>query len=201
MFNPPHRGHVELARTALRELGLERVLLTPAAAPPHKPVIWDPGPERRAQMCRIACRGEPRIEVCTLELKRPGPSYTVDTLRSIHTNHPDVQLTLIMGADIAATLSAWREPREILGLARLAVAPRAGASRQQVLSALEPLDGGGRVDFLDMAPCDVSSSRVRRTLTSGRPIAALVGAGVAAYIHEHGLYGRTPAASASGNRS
>jgi nicotinate-nucleotide adenylyltransferase len=195
MFNPPHAGHVELARVALRELGLARVLMTPAAVPPHKPVIWDPGAEHRVQMCRIAGRDDPLIEVCTLELERPGPSYTVDTLRSIHANHPDEQLELILGADIAVTLGSWREPHEILSLARVAVAEREGVSRRQVLETLDSLGSGERVDFLGMPLHAISSSQVRRALTSGQSIEPLVGAGVAAYIHDHGLYGRAPAAA------
>jgi nicotinate-nucleotide adenylyltransferase len=197
MFNPPHVGHIELARAALRELELDRVLLVPASIPPHKPVIWDPGAEHRAQMCRLASEHDPQIQVCTLELERPGPSYTVDTLRGIHANHPDVELTLILGADMAATLGRWREPGAILGLANVAVAERPGTSREQVLAALTPLGSSGRVDFLAMEPSDLSSSRVRRTLTAGRPIASAVGPDVAAYIDEHELYGRHPAAVAS----
>jgi nicotinate-nucleotide adenylyltransferase len=197
MFNPPHIGHIELARAALGELELDRVLLVPASIPPHKPVIWDPGAEHRAQMCRLASEHDPQIEVCTLELERPGPSYTVDTLRSIHANHPDVELTLILGADMAATLGRWREPGAILELASVAVAERPGTSREQVLAAL---GSSGRVDFLAMEPSDLSSSEVRRTLTSGRPIASAVAPDVAAYIEEHELYGRHPAASTSGGR-
>ena len=200
MFNPPHVGHVELARAALRELGLDRVLLTPTAVPAHKPVTWDPGGRQRAQMCRIAGGEDPRIEVCTIELERPGPSYTVDTLRSIHLSQPDAQLTLILGADTAATLGSWREPREILSLARVAVAEREGVSRRRVLGELEPLGGAGRIDFLSMPAHDLSSSQVRRALAAGRPIDALVGRGVAAYVDEHGLYGRAPASSAAGGR-
>ncbi len=201
MFNPPHAGHLQLARAALDELGLTRVLLVPSSIPPHKPVIWDPGGEHRAQMCRLACRQEPRIEVCAVELGRPGPSYTVDTLRSIHDSHPDAELTLILGADMAATLDRWREPAAIVGLARVAVAQREGVGREQVLGTLRSLGASERADFLEMAPCDLSSSQVRRALTSGQPIESLVGADVAAYIHEHELYGRTPAASASGGRA
>lgn len=199
MFNPPHVGHIELAKAALRGLGLDRVLLTPTSVPPHKPVTWEPGGEQRAQMCRIASRDEPRLEVCTIELERPGPSYTVDTLEAIHANHPDAQLTFILGADMAATLGSWREPRRVLDLARVAVAEREGVSRERVLSELEPLGGAGRVDFLSMPTHAVSSSQVRRTLTSGRPIEDLVGQGVAAYIDEHGLYGRTRAAGVAGS--
>jgi nicotinate-nucleotide adenylyltransferase len=195
MFNPPHAGHLELARAALDELSLTTVLVVPSSIPPHKPVIWDPGGEHRAQMCRLASEHEPRVEVCVLELERPGPSYTVDTLRGIRDSHPDAELTLILGADMAATLDRWREPVEIVGLARVAVAEREEVSREQVRATLHSLGATERADFLQMAPRDLSSSQVRRALASGQPIEPLVGAHVAAYIHEHELYGHTPAVS------
>jgi nicotinate-nucleotide adenylyltransferase len=198
MFNPPHAGHLALARAAARELGLRRVLLTPALVPPHKPAKWDPGAEHRSSMCRLAIGEDPRLGVCTLELERPGPSYTVDTLRSIHASDPDAELTLIVGADMARTLARWREPREILKLARLAVAEREGSTRHEVLDALAPLDAAPRVAFVDMPRLDVSSSLVRRDLTAGEPIDGLVGAEVARYIAEHELYGRQPVARVGG---
>ncbi len=193
MFNPPHIGHVALARAAASELGLRQVLLTPVLVPPHKPARWDPGAEHRLRMCRLAVQGNPHLGVCTLELERPGPSYTVDTLRSIHACDPEAELTLIVGADVALTLGSWREPREILRLARLAVAERDDSARRQVLETLAPLGGGERTVFLEMEPHDVSSSLVRRRLTAGEAIEGMVGAEVAGYIAEHELYGRRPA--------
>ena len=87
-FNPPHRGHVELARHALRELGLRRVLLMPARISPGKPVEEDPtiptAREHRLEMCRLAVAGVEGVEACALEIEREGPSYTVDTLRALH---------------------------------------------------------------------------------------------------------------------
>jgi nicotinate-nucleotide adenylyltransferase len=198
MFNPPHLGHLALARTAARDLDLGRVMLTPALVPPHKPAKWDPGAEQRLLMCRLLARGDPRVGVCTLELERPPPSYTVDTLRSIHASHPDAELTLILGADIARTLGSWRESREILRLARIAVAERDGVTREEVLDALAPLDVADRTVFLDMAPHDISSSRVRRALNAGESIDALVGSDIAAHIAQHELYGRLPAPRAQG---
>jgi nicotinate-nucleotide adenylyltransferase len=198
MFNPPHVGHLALARAAVSELGLERVLLTPVLIPPHKPARWDPGAEHRLSMCRLAAGEDSHLGVCTLELERPGPSYTVDTLRSIHASDPDAELTLIVGADMARTLTSWREPREILKLARLAVAEREDTSRRDVLDALAPLDGEGRTEFVEMPRLDVSSSLVRKRLTAGEPIDELVGAEVAGYIAEHELYGRQPAGRAQG---
>jgi nicotinate-nucleotide adenylyltransferase len=192
MFNPPHVGHLALARAAVSELRLDRVLLMPVHVPPHKPAKWDPGPQHRAEMCRLAAAREPRVEVSTLELRRPGPSYTVDTLRGIHASDPDAELTLIVGADMARTLGSWREPREILKLARLAVAERDGSTRQEVLDALGRVSGEARVDFLRMPRLEVSSSLVRRRLTAGEAIDGLVGSEVAAYLLEHKLYGRQP---------
>jgi nicotinate-nucleotide adenylyltransferase len=193
MFNPPHIGHLALARAAASGLGLRRVLLTPVLIPPHKPARWDPGAEHRLRMCQLAIDDDPRLGVCALELERPGPSYTVDTLRSIHASDPDAELTLIVGADVAQTLASWREPREILKLARLAVAEREDTSRRDVLDALAPLEGEARTLFVNMPRLDVSSSLVRMRLTGGEPIDELVGAEVARYIAEHELYGRQPA--------
>ena len=195
MFNPPHVGHLALARASASDLGLREVLLTPVLIPPHKPAKWDPGAEHRLRMCQLAIDDDPRLGVCTLELKRPGPSYTIDTLRSIHASDPDAELTLIVGADMASTLASWREPREILKLARLAVAEREDRSRRDVLDALAPLGGEARIEFVKMPRLDISSSLVRKHVTSGEPIEKLVGGEVAAYIAEHELYGRWPAAA------
>jgi nicotinate-nucleotide adenylyltransferase len=198
MFNPPHVGHLALARAAAGELGLDTVLLMPVLIPPHKPAKWDPGAEHRLRMCRLAVEGDERLGVCTLELERPGPSYTVDTLRSIHASRPDAELTLIVGADMARTLGSWREPREILELARLAVAEREDSDTSGILAALAPLGGEQRIVFLGMPKHDVSSSLVRRRLTAGEPIDELVGGKVAGYIVQHELYGRRPAGHVQG---
>jgi nicotinate-nucleotide adenylyltransferase len=200
MFNPPHIGHLALARAAASDLGLGQVLLTPVLIPPHKPAKWDPGVEHRMRMCLLAIGDDPRLSVCRLELERPGPSYTVDTLRSINASDPEAELILIVGADMASTLASWREPREILKLASLAVAEREDTSRRDVLDALAPLEEEARTKFVEMPRIDISSSLVRKRLTDGEPIDELVGAEVAAYIAEHELYGRQPAARLGGVR-
>jgi nicotinate-nucleotide adenylyltransferase len=187
-FNPPHLGHLAIARHALAELGLARVVLVPAGTPPHKAVADDPGPQRRLEMCRLLLDGVAGVSVCALELERDGPSYTVDTLRAIHASHPEAELTFIVGADIAGTLPAWREPEQLLELAELAVAARPGSDRDGVLDALASLGGDARVRFLDAPLLDASSSDVRERAGAGEPIEQLVGASVAGYIAEHGLY-------------
>jgi nicotinate-nucleotide adenylyltransferase len=198
-FNPPHLGHLALARHARDELGLELVALVPAHTSPHKagaggarrwPGGRDPGPEHRLRMCRLAVDGEPGLSVCAIEIERGGLSYTVDTLQAIRADHPSVELTLIVGADVAATLGSWREPARLLELAQLAVAGRPGAELRLALDGSEE-----RVRFVDMPAVAVSSSLVRERSAAGEPIEELVGPAVAAYIAEHDLY-RAPTAGA-----
>jgi nicotinate-nucleotide adenylyltransferase len=196
-FNPPHRGHVALARHARAELGLERVLLIPANSPPHKPARReDPGPEHRLEMCRLAVSAIAGLSASGIEIERGGASYTVDTLEAIHDQCPEAELTFIVGADIARTLPSWREPARLLELARLAVAERAGLDDRDAREALRASAarlrsvGGSeqRVTFLTMGEIAVSSSLVRERVAAGAPIAELVGEPVASYIAEHGLY-------------
>jgi nicotinate-nucleotide adenylyltransferase len=187
-FNPPHNGHLSGARHARRQLGLDRVLFMPVYLPPHKTPEDDPGPEHRVAMCRRAVQGEERMFVSELEVARAGPSYTVDTLRSLHATDPGVELTFIVGADMARTLPQWREPREVLRLAHLAVAERDGTARREILDVLDSLGARQRVLFLDMPAVDVSSTMVRERVLGGLSVDDLVPAPVASYIAEHGLY-------------
>jgi nicotinate-nucleotide adenylyltransferase len=190
-FNPPHLGHLTLAQRAASELELARVHLVPASTPPHKRSEPDPGPDHRVRMCRLLVEGAPELSVCTAEVARGGSSYTVDTLRSIHMAHPDVEMTLIMGADSARTIPGWREPTALFELADVAVGARAGTDTAVVTEALAPLLGGARLEFLRAPMLDISSSLARQRAARGEPVGDLVGAGVARYVSEHGLY-RTP---------
>jgi nicotinate-nucleotide adenylyltransferase len=187
---------------------LDQVLLIPVHTPPHKPFV-DHGAEHRLQMCRLSVAGDNRLGVSRIEIDRGGPSYTVDTLRQLHARAPADQLTLIVGGDMAATLPDWREPDEILSLAELGVAERAGIDHDRILASLRKLDGGaegdsrpgglieggvieGRVSFFAMPRVDVSSSMVRQRVAEGQPIRYLVAEDVDRYIRGKGLY-RQPA--------
>ncbi len=191
-FNPPHRGHLAVAACARAQLRLERVLLMPSFAPPHKPALEDPGPEHRLRMCQLAVEGHEGIEASALEIERGGPSYTVDTLLELHAradadaHQPTARPTLILGSDMARTLPAWRRPQEIVKLADIAVAERPGDGRAEVLAVLESL--GAHAGFLGMPPIDISSSLVRLRAARDEPVGELVGDAVAAYIAEHRLY-------------
>jgi nicotinate-nucleotide adenylyltransferase len=187
-FNPPHLGHLAVARSARDELELERVLLMPVHTPPHKPSGADPGPERRLRMCHLLTYGEPGIQACGIEVERGGPSYTADTLASLHVSEPDAELTFIVGADTARTLPAWHEPAQVLALARLAVASRSSAEHDEVRAAVASVEAGARPVFLKMAPIEISSSLARERAARGEPLEGLLGEAVAAYVSDHELY-------------
>ncbi len=188
-FNPPHVGHLVCAMEARDELGLDEVRLVVAATPPHKEVEHDPGADVRVELARLAAAVEPGLEVSTVELDRPGPSYTVDTLQALHDLHPADQLTFIVGGDMAHALLSWKQPEAVLRLARLGVAEREEIRRRDVCAVLSGLAGvPERLDFFDMPRLDVSSSLVRRRVAGGRPIRHLVPAAVAERIAALGLY-------------
>jgi nicotinate-nucleotide adenylyltransferase len=187
-FNPPHLGHLVSAQEAYIQLELERVILIPARQPPHKPVDEEPGAGHRLELCRLAVDGDPRFEVSDLELNRDGPSYTVDTLSSLHSSTPDTDLYLILGGDIAAGLPDWHQPERVLSLATVAVAKRRGTPRELVEQSLARLRGGERTKFFHMPRIGVSSTFIRERVRAGQSIRYLVPDKVAGYIAEEGLY-------------
>jgi nicotinate-nucleotide adenylyltransferase len=181
-------GHLVCACEAVEQLGLDRVVLIPTNTPPHKEAEADPGAAHRLEMCRRAVAGDERLEASGIELERPGPSFTVDTLKELHARAPESELTFIVGGDMALSLSTWREPAEVLSLARLGVVERAGAARRDIAEALVPLGGAERVDYFTMPRIDISSTDLRRRVAAGRSIRYLVPDAVAGYIAERGLY-------------
>jgi nicotinate-nucleotide adenylyltransferase len=188
-FNPPTLAHLVCASEAAAQLPLDRVLLTPVAAPPHKDAERDPGPEERLTLCRLAVDGDERLGVCDLEVRRGGPSYTVDTLRELHERTPEDHLTFIVGGDIALGLPSWHEPAAVLGLARLAVAERSGTGREEVTALLAAsFPEAPAPVFFDMPRMDISSSLIRRRVAEGRPIRYLVPEPVAGHIARGRLY-------------
>jgi nicotinate-nucleotide adenylyltransferase len=190
-FNPPHLGHLVAAQEAYRELALDKVTLIPAGLPPHKPVEDEPGAEHRLGLCRLAVDGDDRFSVSDLELRRDGPSFTVDTLELLRSQSPSDDLFLILGADIAAGLPKWHEPERVLELATVAIAKRRGTAKEAVQEALAQLEGGERARFFQMPRIGISSTMVRRRVRAGQPIRYFVPDGVMHYIETHGLY-RSP---------
>jgi nicotinate-nucleotide adenylyltransferase len=186
-FDPPHVGHLALAEFAREELALDRVLFVPAGEPPHKRAARTPAKSRLA-LVRAAVRGNPAFVAEPMEVRRRGPSYTVDTLRALAARHPGAALWLIVGADMWATMDTWREIRAIAELAAVAVATRPGTR----LSRRAAWAKGGRgVRFLGNPALDVSSSAVRDRARRGRSLRYLVTDPVARAIAAGRLYRRS----------
>lgn len=186
-FNPPHLGHMLCAQAAVEQIGLDRLLFVPTAAPPHKEIADDPGAEVRATLVEAAVAGDARFAVSRLELLRDGPSYTVDTLRDLRAEDPDRELTLIIGGDMALSFHTWREPESIVKLARLGVVEREEIDDDTIRRALSGL-GGAQVDYFSMIRCDISSTLVRTRAAAGASLRYLVPEAVAALIESRQLY-------------
>ena len=192
-FDPIHNAHLAVAEEAAEALGLERILFVPAGRAPHKPGRAITAGEDRLAMVELAIAGNPRFGVDRLELDRDGPSYTVDTLEALHAARvaaeaaPD--LTLVLSAEAFLGLAEWREPRRILELARVVVAPRDGYpdAGPDFLAEWMP-DLAERATFLDAPRLRVSASGLRDRAAAGRSLRYLVPDAVAAYIGDHALY-------------
>lgn len=180
-FDPLHIGHLIVAQDAWAALGLDRVLLVPAAVPPHKRGRVVTPADVRLEMVRAAVAGDPRFEVSDLELRRPGPSYTVDTLRELHERYPGADLFFLLGVDQYRDFHTWREPEEIARLATLVVLSRTGIVEVESRVGTLPT-------VLPVTRIDLSATEIRRRVAAGEPIRYLVPWGVEELILEEGLY-------------
>ena len=178
-FDPPHLGHASASADVADALGLERVLWIPASRSPHKAETDPTRAEVRLEMVRAAASVDDRFEVDPIELERPPPSYTVDTLEALRARFgPDVELVLIIGIDQWRAFERWRAPERIRELATIAVMDRGGESIQE----------GRGVVRAPVRRVDVSSTAVRAAAARGERLDGLVAPGVAAVISREALY-------------
>ena len=188
MFDPPHIGHLVLASEAAWQLGLDEVRLVVTARPPHRGAAWL-GPEERLRLVASAAGAYPTLVASRAEIDRPGPNFTVDTLRDFVAADPEAAFWLIVGADQLASFARWREPDRIVQLARLAVAARDGVDRTdlQTVADTVALD---RADWIHMPGLDISSTMVRERIAAGRPVRHLVSPPVDDVLVAEGLSNR-----------
>lgn len=199
-FDPVHCGHLRLALEMLEALDLHHVRLIPAASPPHRDVPLAPAGERR-RLLAAAVRDVEGLEVDARELEREGPSYTVDTLRSLQQTFPGRPLCLILGMDAFVSLDTWERWRELPHLAHLAVATRPGsvppqagevarmlAERRTDSTAALHEEHAGRVIVLEPPLLDISASRIRERLAAGRSVRYLVPDAVLEALERNDVY-------------
>lgn len=187
-FDPVHIGHLIVAEEAKVRLGLREVLFVPAGNPWLKSEGKVTAAVHRVEMVRRAIAGNPHFALCNLEVERSGPSYTVDTMTVLKQELGDeASLHFILGRDTLAELPIWKEPRKLLELCKLVVAPRLGSRDWQHLESSIP-ELRERVIQLDMPVIGISSSGIRERVTQGLSIRYLVPEGVEAYIAQQQLY-------------
>jgi nicotinate-nucleotide adenylyltransferase len=177
-FDPVHLGHLVAAECARSELQLDQVRFVPAAQQPLKAAGHAASARDRAAMLRAAIADHPAFVLDPRELERGGPSYTVETLRSLRADFPGDQLFFILGADAARDLDSWREADALPGLARLVVVTRPGAALGPQLAPFAVTVPG----------IDLSATMVRERVRRGASIRYLVPRPVEDYIKTHGLY-------------
>ena len=176
-FDPPHIAHLIAAERAIDAIALDKVLFIPAAVPPHKSEAKISSVEDRLAMLRLATHDNPKFEISTIELDRPGPSYTIDTLRQLKQQSPSDNFVLLIGTDQFQQFDSWREPDQILSLAEIVVVARSSSQQRR--------DG---FRFFDMPLIDISATEIRQRVRDGRTIRYLVPDAVRTYIAAHHLY-------------
>ncbi len=198
-FNPIHHAHLICARAVAEACGYQRIRLVPSAQPPHKPGATDlASPADRARMCRLAVAGDPLFDVDEIELNRPGPSYTLDTVRALK-SRGETEVHWLIGGDMLASLPKWHAPETLVREARLILMARPGWSIDwsTLPDYLQPL----RHQVISAPLIDISATRIRDRIAANLSITYLTPPAVIDYIRTHGLYRKTePGPGDAGSR-
>lgn len=199
-FDPVHDGHLATARAAQQALHLDAIWFVPSARPPHRPDSPRASEYHRVAMIRLAIAERAGWEVCELELRRQGPSYTYDTLRELQHDRLPSQIFFITGADAFAEIATWHRYPDLLDLAHFVVVARPGFSIERLRRRVPAL-ASRMIEPADLAVCStprvilveaetpaVSSTGIRERAAAGQSLVNLVPSAVAAYIAQHDLY-------------
>lgn len=192
-FDPIHFGHLIAARSVAEQIGLSKVVLIPARQSPNKADRPITAPYHRLAMTRLAVEGDALFDVSDMELQRPGPSYTIDTVLAFRGQFgPGTEFFWIIGADSLPDLPSWRRITELVKLAQIVTAARPGwqPPNTDTLAAIVGLDAARSLlkHCCPTAEIDISSTDIRSRLQAGLSIRYLVPSEVASYIHLHQLY-------------
>lgn len=188
-FNPIHNGHVGVIKGFIEKLSLDKLLVIPTAVPPHKQASYLAKDEDRIEMCRIALDGISQAEVCDIEIKRGGKSYTANTLQYVHDENPKAKLFLLMGEDMFLTLQNWYEADRIFELSSIAVAPRSH-DLSEILKHKTFLENEFNAEiFVETIPYnEISSTQIRELYKENKSAANLLSDSVVKYISDNKIY-------------
>jgi nicotinate-nucleotide adenylyltransferase len=194
-FDPVHYGHLRPIEEAATALGLDRVVYVPNDRSPFKNAVAPADPRHRVAMLALALVGRPAFSISLAELDRPSPSYSVDTLREFSREHPGDELFFLLGTDALAGFSRWRQPSEIIRLARLATFIREPYQSEDVLAREDLAPFRKSILILDTVRVKISSSDLRHTLLRGEKVSGSMPPAVEEYIVKHSLYIAMPEAT------
>ncbi|OEF99009.1 nicotinate (nicotinamide) nucleotide adenylyltransferase [Vulcanibacillus modesticaldus] len=190
-FDPIHIGHLIAADQVLFHAKLDEIWFMPAFKPPHKLNTNITPIQHRLEMLKLILGIDPRYKICTIELERNGPSYTIDTMKELKSRYPDDSFFFIIGGDMIKYLPYWKGIDELLKIVKFIGLERPGYSLNQEMGEEDYLTMqiGKNVEMVPMPQLDISSSMIRNRVRNHREIRFLVPKDVEQYIKEHGLYG------------
>ncbi len=189
-FNPIHYGHLVAAEGARHDLGLEKVIFVPAGQLPNKPGFQVVGPRHRFFMTSLAVDSNPFFQVSSIEIERPGPSYTIDTLQEISRLYPQAEIYFITGADALLDIHTWKGVETLLTISRFVAATRPGYQLSELWKKLNGIFGDlkDRIICMEVPALAISSTDIRSRVREGRPIKYLLPEPVEDYISKNNLY-------------
>jgi nicotinate-nucleotide adenylyltransferase len=187
-FDPIHNGHIAAADAAIECAELDEVVFVPTGTPPHRPATIASAAQR-LEMCRLSTADDPRFSVSDVEVKRSGPSYTVDTLLALRGANPHAELFLVLGWDAASLFRTWHRPDEVVALAPIVVVTRPGRKAPGPEELAAAGLQSGRVIVCERPTPSVSASEIREAVRAGRSVSGLVPEAVERYIAAQHLYG------------
>ena len=187
-FNPIHNGHKALAQHYIEALELDRLLVIPTAAPPHKQAADLLSGRERLLMCQLAFEDVPKAQLCDIEIRRQGKSYTVDTLRELTALYPEARFYLLCGSDMFLTFTKWREWKKILSKVTLCTAARDAGELQKLTEHEKLLSRYGQTKVFDFPVLRLSSTQIRQHIREKQDCSELLPPGVWEHIRKNNLY-------------
>ena len=184
-FNPIHYGHLLIAEEVHRIKGLDRIMFIPAASPPHREGKGIISSDHRYRMVGLAISSNNHFIASDLEMKRPGLSYTVDTIEELSRSYPGDEFFFIMGSDAFAEIDTWKEAERLITLCRIIVVQRKDHSLKELKDEWK-----GKIDIVHCLSLNISASEIRRRIRERSPIKYLLPEKVEEYIYQHKLYVR-----------
>lgn len=202
-FNPIHFGHLRAAEEIRERLCLDKVLFIPSHVPPHRPLAGLVPFHHRHQMVKLAIADNPHFMVSDIEGKRPGKSYTVDTLKALRSQYSKTSFYFIIGLDAFLAINTWKKPQELFKLAHFVVIPRKNLNKKQIFHTLKTvyphlnmeikpniiqIPHAKKIYFCPISSLNISATQIRNAVKAGKSIRYLVPKAVEDYIYQNGFY-------------